>query len=71
MAKWAARFALGLSNSVPGVRIRPEDIFVLKDEGTAVLLNHAMKLYDECSPISSVQSLRLGRELEKYLPSYV
>jgi hypothetical protein len=26
MAKWAARFALGLSNSVPGPMIAPENI---------------------------------------------
>ena len=26
MAKWAARFALGLSNSVPGLRLKQENI---------------------------------------------
>ena len=26
MAKWAARFALGLSNSVPGLRLKRENI---------------------------------------------
>lgn len=35
MAKWAARFALGLSNSVPGVRIAKEDYFVIDDVGKA------------------------------------
>ncbi|KAI9063519.1 hypothetical protein FKP32DRAFT_1571651 [Trametes sanguinea] len=26
MVKWAARFALGLSNSIPGVRLKPQDV---------------------------------------------
>ncbi|KAI0706226.1 RNA dependent RNA polymerase-domain-containing protein [Cytidiella melzeri] len=31
MAKWASRFALGLSNSVPSVRIAKEDLLVIDD----------------------------------------
>ncbi|KAI0635289.1 RNA dependent RNA polymerase-domain-containing protein [Trametes polyzona] len=31
MVKWAARFALGLSNSVPGVRLKPENIRFVDD----------------------------------------
>ncbi|KAL4244292.1 RNA-dependent RNA polymerase [Abortiporus biennis] len=31
MAKWASRFALGLSNSVPGIHIAPENIHVIPD----------------------------------------
>ncbi|OSD08147.1 hypothetical protein PYCCODRAFT_1430316 [Trametes coccinea BRFM310] len=31
MVKWAARFALGLSNSVPGVRLMPRDVRFMPD----------------------------------------
>ena len=34
MAKWAARFALGFSNSVPGIKLRPEDFIDLPDESS-------------------------------------
>jgi hypothetical protein len=33
MAKWAARFALGLSNSSPGLRLDRSDIFCESDIG--------------------------------------
>ncbi|KAF9229158.1 hypothetical protein BS17DRAFT_742893 [Gyrodon lividus] len=35
MAKWASRFALGLSNSVPGIIINQNNILFLKDEVSA------------------------------------
>ncbi len=39
MSKWAARFALGLSNSVPGIRIKPENIRFIDDiSGSLVLV---------------------------------
>ena len=31
MAKWAARFALGLSNSVPGIRIEKKNYKRIQD----------------------------------------
>lgn len=31
MAKWASRFALGLSNSVPGIKLKPENLFFIRD----------------------------------------
>jgi RNA-dependent RNA polymerase len=31
MAKWASRFALGLSTSVPGIRIEQDDIKIIED----------------------------------------
>jgi hypothetical protein len=34
MSKYVSRFALGLSNSVPGVRLEPSDILELPDIGT-------------------------------------
>jgi hypothetical protein len=33
MAKYASRFALGLSNSVPGLKIAKGNIFIIKDIG--------------------------------------
>lgn len=33
MAKWVSRFALGLSSSVPGVRIKPENYLLELDIG--------------------------------------
>ena len=32
MGKWVSRFSLGLSNSVPGIRILPEDMSFVTDE---------------------------------------
>jgi len=37
MAKWASRFALGLSNSVPGIDIEPTNIMLVNDIGGQVL----------------------------------
>jgi RNA-dependent RNA polymerase len=37
MAKWCARFALGLSNSVPGVMVADEDIHHEDDVGMSSL----------------------------------
>ncbi|KAF9244585.1 RNA dependent RNA polymerase-domain-containing protein [Melanogaster broomeanus] len=34
MAKWASRFALGLSNSVPGIIVSQDNILSLNDEGS-------------------------------------
>lgn len=34
MAKWAARFALGFSNSVPGCKLRLEHFISLPDESS-------------------------------------
>lgn len=31
MAKWAARYALGLSNSVPGVKLEPSNVIAIPD----------------------------------------
>ncbi|KAI0089888.1 RNA dependent RNA polymerase-domain-containing protein [Irpex rosettiformis] len=31
MAKWASRFALGLSNSVPGIQVAKEDLIIIDD----------------------------------------
>lgn len=33
MTKWASRFALGLSNSVPGLKIATQDLMVISDIG--------------------------------------
>lgn len=33
MAKWASRFVLGLSNSVPGIDIEPANIVLVDDIG--------------------------------------
>lgn len=33
MAKWATRFALALSTSVPTLRIKPENLIQIADEG--------------------------------------
>lgn len=38
VAKWSSRFALGLSNSVPGITISRENIIYLEDEGNLLLL---------------------------------
>ncbi len=34
MVKWTARFALGLSNSVPGVRLDPANVRFIDDTST-------------------------------------
>jgi len=39
MAKWSSRFALGLSNSVPGITISQENIIYLKEEGKLLVLS--------------------------------
>ena len=36
MSKWAARFALGLSNSVPGLRIGEDCIEEINDIGVRI-----------------------------------
>lgn len=43
MAKWSSRFALGLSNSVPGITISRDNIIYLEDESRllVVLINYA------------------------------
>jgi hypothetical protein len=37
MSKYVSRFALGLSNSVPGVRLLPSDILEMPDIGITVV----------------------------------
>jgi len=45
MTKWAARFALGLSNTVPGLRLTPDDILDEPDIGSFSLLSsHSLTL---------------------------
>jgi hypothetical protein len=45
MAKWASRFALGLSNSVPGIIIARNNIMFLKDEGLLSLQFNTKKKF--------------------------
>jgi RNA-dependent RNA polymerase len=38
MTKWASRFSLGLSTSVPGLRLQPSDIIKVDDIGMLLIL---------------------------------
>jgi hypothetical protein len=48
VTKWSSRFALGLSNSVPGIAISRENIIYLKEEGKLLLLLMIVKT-DVCA----------------------
>ena len=49
LCKWASRMALGLSNSVPGPRIDPSDIFETPDIGAFLLLCLVKRVADAFS----------------------
>lgn len=38
MSKWASRFQLGQSTSIPGVVLSPENIHHIKDEGELIVI---------------------------------
>lgn len=45
MAKWAARFALGLSNSVPGIRLDHQNVLFMDDIGMALLFTNELTFH--------------------------
>ncbi|KAG2369444.1 RNA dependent RNA polymerase-domain-containing protein [Suillus spraguei] len=49
VAKWSSRFALGLSNSVPGITISRENIMYLKEEGKLLPLLLIIVKTDFCA----------------------
>ena len=58
MAKWAARFALGLSNSVPGIRLKPANVKFEDDIGARHWLQGDFPGNDEACSVRLLQGPR-------------